>query len=75
MLGGDIVYIDMDSSFMTINQVAAKFGVSRLTVIRWLGAGKFRANRIGRQWYIDRNSLEESFNSNSNLQSAKKEIA
>jgi excisionase family DNA binding protein len=74
MLGGVMVLIRMDSNFLTINQVAAKFGVDRTTVVRLIKDGKFRANHFGRKWYIDRKSLEAYFNSNGN-QTAKKEIA
>jgi excisionase family DNA binding protein len=54
----------MDSNFVTVNQVAAKYGVTRLTVIRLMEAGKFRANKFGSQWRIDRASLEAYFQSN-----------
>jgi excisionase family DNA binding protein len=58
------VYTSMDSNFMTVNQVAAKYGVTRLTVIRLMEAGKFRANKFGSQWRIDRAGLEAYFQSN-----------
>jgi len=76
VLGGDIVLIPMDSNFMTINQVAEKYGVTRLTVVRLMEANKFKANRFGHGWRIDRQSLEDYFNSNTvSVQSAEKEIA
>jgi len=56
----------MDSNFLTVNEVADKYGVTRLTVIRLLESGKFRANKFGNQWRIDRQSLESYFNSTSN---------
>lgn len=57
----------MDDNFLTIDQVAAKYGVTRITVIKLLGARKFQANKFGRQWRVDRKSLEAYFASNSNL--------
>lgn len=76
MLGGDMVLIPMDSNFMTINQVATKFGVDRTTVVRLINDGKFKANHFGRKWYIDCQSLEAYFASTGNdNQSAEKEVA
>jgi excisionase family DNA binding protein len=57
----------MDDNFLTINEVAAKYGVTRLTVIRLLGAGKFQANKFGKLWRVDRKSLEAYFASTGNL--------
>ncbi len=54
----------MDSNFLTINQVAEKFGVTRMTVLKLMGEGKFKANKFGRKWFIDRASLEAYFESN-----------
>jgi excisionase family DNA binding protein len=62
-----MVYIGMDSKFLTINQVAEMFGLSRLTVTRMRDEGKFKANRFGKKWYIDRQSLLDYFAANSNL--------
>jgi len=59
----------MDSNFVTVNQVAAKYGVTRLTVIRLILEGKFKASKFGWQWRIDRKSLESYFASTSNVQS------
>lgn len=63
----------MDSNFLTIDEVASKYGVTRLTVMRLIEEGKFRANKFGWKWRIDRQSLEAYFNSNGN-QSVEKEI-
>lgn len=61
----DTVHTHMDSNFLTINQVAEKFGVTRLTVVRLIEEGKFKASKFGWQWRIDRTSLEAYFASNS----------
>jgi excisionase family DNA binding protein len=66
-----MVLIPMDYNFLTINEVAEKFGVHRTTVVRLIRDGKFQANHFGRKWYIDRQSLETYFNSTGNQSSEK----
>lgn len=39
-------------------EAAAAFGVRRLTVYRWIHAGKLHAARIGRQWRITAAEIE-----------------
>jgi excisionase family DNA binding protein len=36
----------------TTTEAAALFGVSRLTVYRWIHAGKLKAGRYGGQWRV-----------------------
>ena len=36
----------------TPTETAAIFGVSRLTVYRWIHAGKLKAGRYGGQWRV-----------------------
>jgi|SRR5208282_4281901 len=50
------------SNLLTIKQVADKYGVHPLTVKRRC----FTANRFGKRWLIDRQSLEAYFHAQSN---------
>lgn len=43
---------------MTIDQTAAHFRVSRLTVTRWLKSGKLNGEKIGRDWRITKDEIE-----------------
>lgn len=43
---------------LTIDQTAEHFGVKRLTVTRWLKAGKLNGKKIGREWRITKDEIE-----------------
>jgi len=43
----------------TVQQVVYKFKVSKMTVFRWIKAGKLKAKKIGRSYYIKESSLDE----------------
>jgi excisionase family DNA binding protein len=57
----------MDSQFTTVEEVARKYGVTPVTVHRFLKEGRFKARKFAQRWLIDRKSLEAYFASNSNL--------
>jgi len=58
----------MNPNLLTIKQAAAKYSVDQQTIVRKLKEGRFAANKFGRQWRIDRKSLDAYFRSYSNLQ-------
>jgi len=56
----------MDNNLLTIKEVADKYGVHPLTVFYKIKTKCFVANKFGRRWLINRDSLEAYFASNSN---------
>lgn len=42
----------------TVDEVTAIFGVTRLTVYRWINAGKIEALKIGRYWRFFETAIE-----------------
>jgi excisionase family DNA binding protein len=56
----------MDNNLLTIKQVADKYGVHPLTVLEKIKQRCFTANKFGKRWLIDRQSLEAYFASQSN---------
>lgn len=44
--------------FYKTREAAALFGVRRLTVIRWIEAGRLKATKYGRQWRIRGTEIE-----------------
>lgn len=43
---------------LTINETAEHFGVTRLTVTRWIKSGKLNGKKIGREWRITKDEIE-----------------
>ncbi len=44
--------------YLTIDEVAALLKVGRITVYRWIRAGKLEGVKAGRVWRVRRDSLE-----------------
>jgi excisionase family DNA binding protein len=56
----------MDHNLLTVKQAAEKFGVDPQNIAIKVRAGKFLAHKFGREWRINRKSLEAYFLSQSN---------
>jgi excisionase family DNA binding protein len=48
------------SKFLTIREVAIMLGVHYTTVMKAVNAGEMRAVKIGRQWRIPEDALDET---------------
>ena len=44
--------------FLTVEQVAALLQVSKMTIYRYIGAGKFKAHKIGKEFRIEQKEFE-----------------
>lgn len=44
--------------FLTVEQVASLLQVSKMTIYRYIGAGKFKAHKIGKEFRIPKTELE-----------------
>jgi excisionase family DNA binding protein len=51
----------VSKSYMPINEFAAEFGISRMTVYRLLGAKTLRAVKIGKRTLVDRGHAAQWF--------------
>lgn len=49
----------LENTYLTPEEVAKKLKVSARTVRRWAAEGKLSALRVGRQWRIPANALEQ----------------
>lgn len=49
----------MENSFLTVNEVAEVLRVSKLTIWRYIDAGKLPAYKIGRDWRIKQNDFDD----------------
>lgn len=58
--------MNMDSSFYTVNEVAELLRVSKLTIWRYINAGKLPAYKLGRDWRIKKSELESFIESRRN---------
>ena len=70
MIANDIMVI-MDRKFLTVNEVADILRVSKLTIWRYIEAGKLPAYKVGRDWRIDQEEFEKFLQSR---RSTKKEM-
>ncbi len=52
----------MDSNILTVEQVAAELDLHPKTVRRFIQEGKLKAGKIGKQWRITREDLQELMN-------------
>ena len=43
---------------LTINETAVHFGVTRLTVTRWIKSGKLEARKICGEWRIKKETIK-----------------
>jgi len=50
----------MEQKVMTVQEVADYLRISRTTAWRWCNEGRLPAFRIGREWRIKREALEET---------------
>jgi excisionase family DNA binding protein len=48
-----------ESTYLTVEEVAQKLRISTRTVRRWAAAGAISALRVGRQWRIPADALEQ----------------
>ncbi len=49
----------MDRKFLTVNEVADILRVSKLTIWRYIEAGKLPAYKVGRDWRVDESEFEK----------------
>lgn len=61
----------MNDQFYTLHEVADLLKVTYLTVFRWIKSGKLPAYKFGKQYRIDRITLDE-FISNSKVKARRK---
>jgi len=47
----------VDSKFYSVDRAADKLGVHSRTILRFIGDGKLKAAKVGRQWRIRREDL------------------
>ncbi len=50
---------EVQSSFYTHKEAAAALGVTKVTLWRWLKAGRLQGHRIGREVLIEKAAVEE----------------
>lgn len=52
----------MESKFMTIKEVAELLKVNKMTVYRYVKAGRIKAYKIGKEFRIDKNEFDNFLN-------------
>lgn len=50
--------MNMGNAFYTVNEVAELLRVSKLTIWRYINAGKLPAYKLGRDWRIKKSEFE-----------------
>lgn len=61
-----------EKRYISVAEAAAETGYSRIHIVRLINSGQIKAQKIGRAYVIDKNSLPSMFGNISN--SEKKEI-
>ena len=54
-----VLFMENDKSFLTVEEVARRFGVNVTTVYRLVKRGKLPAFKVGNQWRFSETRLEE----------------